>query len=263
MHPILFEFGPIQIRYYGLMYAISILCALPLMHHEIRRKHIQLSEEDTMNFLILCVMGGILGARLYYVMFNWASYRQELSEIFKVWHGGLAIHGGILGGVLVGWLLTRRHRIPFWRMADVAALPLMLAQTFGRFGNFMNGDAHGTITTMPWGIVFPYGPASAGELHGKPLHPVMLYEMACNFGIFLLLWRLRTTPRKDGFLFCLYLLLYSVARFVVSFFRADNLMVAQFSLPHIVSILLILGAGGWIVARRLWEAPDNATICQT
>lgn len=254
MHPILFELGPLQIRYYGLMYAIAILCGLPLIQREIRRKQIPITEDQTMNFVMLCVLGGIVGARLYYVFFNWDAYRNNWWEIVKVWHGGLAIHGGVIGGTLVGWWLVTRHHIPFWRMADVVAPALILGQTFGRFGNFMNGDAHGIPTTMPWGVIFPPESIAGREFPDTPIHPVMLYEMGLNFCIFLLLWSIRKKPyKRDGLIACLYIGLYSIDRFFVSFFRADNLKFEQLSVPHIISILLIVLAG-WLIARgRLWE----------
>ncbi len=256
MHPILFEIGPIQIRYYGLMYAIGITCGLFIIRHEVRRKQIELSDDDVVNFVILPVVGGIIGARLYYVIFNWQHYSQDLWEILKVWHGGLAIHGGLIGGVLVGWWLTRRRHIPFWRMADVVAPALILAQTFGRFGNFMNGDAHGIPTDMPWGLVFPPTSIAGYEYPGIPLHPTMLYEMGSNGCIFLLLWKLRKYPAKDGLVACMYLILYSIGRFIVSFFRADSLMLGPFRMAHIMSLVMIAVGGGIILRGRLWQTAD-------
>ncbi len=256
MYPVLFEIGPLQIRFYGLMYAIGITCSLYIIRNDIRRKKISLTEDDVMNFVIFSVLGGIVGARLYYVLFNWESYSQDLREIIKIWHGGLAIHGGILGGTLVGWWVIRRHRLPFWKMADIVAPSIILGQTFGRFGNFMNGDAHGVPTTMPWGIVFPPTSIAGSDPRfppGSPLHPAMLYEMVLNFCIFLLLWKIRTRPWKDGFVFCLYLILYSAGRFIVSFFRADSLMLGPFRMAHIMSLLLIAVAGFFVFSRRLWE----------
>ncbi len=257
MHPVIFQIGPIQVRYYGLMYAIGILCALYLIRREVRRRQIPFSDDDIMNFVMLSVIGGIIGARLYYVIFSWEHYRDNLWEIPKVWHGGLAIHGGVLGGALVGWWLTRRHQLPFWRIADVIAPPLILAQALGRFGNFMNGDAHGLPTSLPWGLVFPPESIAGSQYPGIPLHPTMLYEMISNLSIFLILLSIRKTPRKDGFLFCLYVILYSAGRFVISFFRADNLMFHTFSMPHAISIVLVLAASGLILHRRLWKTADD------
>ncbi len=253
MHPVLFELGPFQIRFYGLMYAVGILCALYILRREVKRKGIPLTDDQIMNFLMFVVLGGIIGARVYYVVLSWDNYSHTPGEIVKIWHGGLAIHGGIIGGVLVGWWLTRRYQIAFWRMADVIALPLILGQTFGRFGNFMNGDAHGLPTTMPWGIVFPPTSIAGYEYPGIPLHPTMLYELVCNALIFLTLWKIRTIPWKDGFVCCLYVILYSTGRFVVSFFRADSLMLGPFRMAHLISLILIAAAGGFLWRKRLWE----------
>jgi len=261
MHPVLFELGPFQIRFYGLMYAIGIICGVYLIQREVHRKQIALSADDVINFVMFSVICGILGARLYYIGFSWSNYQNDLWEIPKVWHGGLAIHGGILGGTLGGWWFVRRHHAPFWKMADIAAPALILGQALGRFGNFMNGDAHGTPTTLPWGIVFPPTSIAGRQFPGMPLHPVMLYEMAINVGIFLCLWKIRTRPWKEGFLFCLYLLLYSIGRFVVSGFRADNLgenLLGSLSAPHVISLVIIAAAGFWMIKGRLWEQNGHA-----
>lgn len=258
MHPVLFEIGPVEIRFYGLMYAIGIVCSLFLVHREVRRKQIPLSDDDVMNFIMFPVIGGIIGARLYYVLLSWQYYQDDVWEIVKVWHGGLAIHGGLIGGVLTGWWFTRRHGLSFWKMADISAPPLILTQALGRFGNFMNGDAHGLPTTMPWGVIFPPESPAGYEYRGIPLHPTMLYELVSNLCIFALLWTLRTRPWKDGFIFCLYLILYSIGRFGVSFFRADSLMFGPFRMAHVVSLLIIAGAGVVIVKKRLWEFPHPA-----
>jgi phosphatidylglycerol:prolipoprotein diacylglycerol transferase len=258
MHPILFEIGPLQIRFYGLMYAIAITCGLYIIRREVRRQQIPLSNDDVLNFVMLSVIGGIIGARLYYVIFSWSNYQHDLWEIIKIWHGGLAIHGGVIGGILAGWGFTRWHKVPFWKMADIVAPSLILGQTFGRFGNFMNGDAHGIPTTMPWGIVFPPTSIAGYQFPNTPLHPTMLYEMVINFCIFLFLWKIRTRPWKDGLIFCLYCILYSIGRFFVSFFRADSLTLGSFRMAHIISLVIIVAAGSFIIKRRLWERSDNA-----
>jgi prolipoprotein diacylglyceryl transferase len=209
---------------------------------------------------MLSVIGGIIGARLYYVIFSWSNYKQDIWEIIKIWHGGLAIHGGVIGGILAGWGLTRWHNVPFWKMADIVAPPLILGQTFGRFGNFMNGDAHGLPTTMPWGIVFPPTSIAGYQFPNTPLHPTMLYEMVINFCIFLFLWKIRTRPWRNGFIFCLYCILYSIGRFFVSGFRADSLPdpIWGFRIARIISIVIIVLAGALIIKKRLWESTPHA-----
>jgi phosphatidylglycerol:prolipoprotein diacylglycerol transferase len=263
MHPVLVELGPISIRFYGLMYVIGIVLAMVMLRREAKRKGLPLTEGEVENFILLLVLGGILGARLYYVAFNWDYYGANPSQIPALWRGGLAIHGGLIGGLLAGLWFARRHQIPLWRLGDTIAPNLILGQALGRFGNFMNGDAHGVPTDLPWGMVFaPETPAGA-QFGATPLHPVMLYEMAINFGIFALLWKLRTRPFRDGVLFGLYLLLYSGGRFVVEFFRADSLMLGPFRAAQVVSLLVILGVGLLLWRRQLWVMKPQSPVAMT
>lgn len=254
MHPVLFEFGPIQIRFYGLMYVIAIFVGSFLIKKEVRRKGIKLTDDDVMNFILWAVLGGIVGARVYYVVFNWGYYAANPKEIPAVWHGGLAIHGGLIGGIGVAYVYLKRRAIAFWKMADAVAPAIILGQAFGRFGNFMNGDAHGRPTTMPWGIVFPPESIAGREFPDTPLHPTMLYEMAINFTIFLFLWFiLRKRGYKDGFIFAMYIMLYSFGRFIVENFRADSLMMGPLRAAQVVSLTIAVGALVAIVKGKLWK----------
>jgi phosphatidylglycerol---prolipoprotein diacylglyceryl transferase len=250
--PVIFEIGPFTLRYYGLMYALAALVGGWLLGKEVRRKGISLSDDQRWNLVLLVLLGGILGARIYYVAFNWDFYGKYLSQIPAVWHGGLAIHGGLIGGILVGLWYVRRHRLPFLALADASSPSMILGQAFGRFGNFMNGDAHGYPTSMPWGIVFPPESIAGQEFGPVPLHPVMLYELVLNLGAFTLLWTIRKRPSGDGFIFFSYLILYSVIRFFVSFFRADDLYIGPLRAPHVVSILLFVIVGTYMLKKRLW-----------
>ena len=252
MHPIIFQIGPFALRYYGLMYALAALVGGWLLGKEVRRKGIRLTDDQRWNFVLLVLLGGILGARIYYVVFNWDYYGKFPSEIPAIWHGGLAIHGGLIGGVLTGIWFVRRHRLSFWRLADAGAPSTILGQAFGRFGNFMNGDAHGTPTSMPWGLVFPPESIAGQEFGPIPLHPVMLYELVLDLAGFFLLWSIRKRPWGDGFILCSYLMLYSVIRFFVSFFRADDLYLGPLRAPHVVSVLLLLFIGTYVIKKRLW-----------
>lgn len=253
MHPNLIEIGPIVIRFYGLMYLVAFLVGGWLLGKEIRRKGLAISDDDRWSFLTLALFAGILGARVYYVAFNWKYYGENPIEIPAIWHGGLAIHGGLIGGMLAGWWWVTKHKIPFWKLADAGAPSIILGQAFGRFGNFMNGEVHGHPTDLPWGIVFPPNSPAGQQYPGIPVHPAMLYELAINVGIFVVLWRLRTRPARDGFLFLLYLILYAIGRSFVSTLRAEDLMLGPFRAPHVMSAAIIVVAGWWIVRRRLWK----------
>jgi phosphatidylglycerol:prolipoprotein diacylglycerol transferase len=260
LHPVFVEFGPISIRFYGLMYVIGIVLAIVMARWEAKRKGLPLSDDAVANFLFVLVLGGIVGARLYYVAFNWNYYGANPSQIPAVWRGGLAIHGGLIGGLLAGVWFAHRHQIPVWRLGDTIAPNLILGQALGRFGNFMNGDAHGVPTDLPWGMVFAPNTPAGVQFGATPLHPVMLYEMAINLGIFALLWKLRTWPFRDGFLFALYLILYSGGRFVVEFFRADSLMLGPFRAAQVVSLLVILGVGVLLWQRQLWAMTPQSPV---
>jgi len=253
MDPIFIQIGPIAIRYYGLMYVLAFFVGGWLLGKEVRRKGIPLSDDERWNFLALIYLSGILGARIYYVLFNWPYYSQSPWEIPAIWHGGLAIHGGFIGAVLAGWWYVRRHNLSFLRLADAGAPSVILGQAFGRFGNFMNGETHGVPTSMPWGIIFPPESPAGQEFGAVPLHPTMLYEMGLNLLIFALLWSIRKRPAKDGFILCAYLILYSIDRSIVSAFRAEDLMLGSLRAPHVMSALLILGLGWYLVSHRLWR----------
>lgn len=258
MHPVLIEIGPISLRYYGLMYVLGIIIAIFLVRSEVRRKGLPLSDDDQTNLLLFTVLAGIIGARLYYVVFNWPYYRQFPWEIPAVWRGGLAFHGGALGGLCAVLWFAHRKAIPLLRLTDVLAPPLILGQALGRFGNFMNGDAHGVPTSLPWGVVFAPNTPAGAEFPNIPLHPTMLYEMAINLGIFAYLWSTQTRPAKDGYTTMRYLLLYSLGRFGVEFLRADSLWFGPFRAAQLVSLALIVFSTTLIVKWRLWQPTTSA-----
>lgn len=252
MHPVIFTIGPFVFRYYGLMYMIALLVGIILIRKEVRRKDLPLTSDDVWNMVLVVFLCGLVVARIYYVAFNWAYYSRFPSEMAAIWHGGLAIHGGIIGGLLGGIIMTRRLKIPFWRMADTVAPSIILGMVFGRFGNFMNGDAHGLPTDKPWGLVFKPETAAGIQFSDQPIHPTMLYELTFNALIFSYLWRIRARGYRDGYLFSLYLILYSTNRFFVSFFRADSLMIGGLRAAHLASVIIIILALLWIIKGRLW-----------
>jgi phosphatidylglycerol:prolipoprotein diacylglycerol transferase len=170
-----------------------------------------------------------------------------------IWHGGLAIHGGLMGGFIFALVYLNKKGVAFWHMADAVTPSIILGQAFGRFGNFLNGDAHGSPTDMPWGVVFPPESIAGREFPLTPIHPTMLYEMFINLGIFSLLWFvLRKRGYKGGFIFALYIVLYSAGRFFVEQFRADSLMLGPLRVAQLVSAVLVITALGVVIKKRLW-----------
>ena len=223
MHPVLIQIGPLVVRWYGVMIALACFAGMWIALKEAERKGV--GKEKIEGFFFYALIGAIIGARLYYLAFSgMEEFWNNPLTIFAVWGGGLAIHGGILGGLLVALLYARKREIPFWKFADTMAPSLILGQAIGRIGCFLNGDAHGYPTTLPWGLV--YSPESpAGQMFpGQSLHPTQLYEMIFNLLIFGLLWKLRKVIKTDGYLFLLYIIMYSVIRIFVEHFRADKLI---------------------------------------
>jgi len=276
MSPVLFELGPLVIRWYGLMYVVAIVVGIFLTYREVKRKNLvgkkgtPLSLDDVLDFVLIAVPLGILFARLYYVAFTWDHYGQNPLDIFKIWEGGLAIHGGVIGGLIAIVIYIKLKGIKFWQFTDAVAPSLVLGQAFGRFGNFMNGDAYGTPTDWFTGIRFPAStPAGAPFDHRDPnnpdwtvpLHPSMLYELTGNLAIFGVLWFLRTKGYRNGFLTCLYFILYAVLRFFVEMTRGDSLWLVQDVYPaaNVISVVIFVVFLGLMVQWKLWKRNEPET----
>lgn len=223
MHPILFQIGPVSLRWYGVMIAAACITGFWLAQKEAQRKQIKI--ESIQDFFFISLIVSIVGARLYYIAFTDISlFWRNPSSVLAVWQGGIAIHGAILGGLLTAVIYTRRQKISFWKFSDTIAPSLILGQAFGRIGCFLNGDAHGYPTNLPWGMVYS-NDSSAGQMYpGQILHPTQLYEMVIDLIIFIVLWNIRKQIKTDGRLFLLYVILYSVGRIFVEYFRADKLI---------------------------------------
>ena len=242
MHPILLEIGPFAIRWYGVMIATACMIGLLLAKKEAERNGFK--KEIIENFFLFAIIFSVLGARLYYIAFTQpALFWQNPLSALAIWEGGLAIHGAILGGLLVSIIYTWKYRISFWKFADTLAPSLILGQAIGRIGCFLNGDAHGYPTDMPWGLI--YSPESpAGQMYpGQTLHPTQLYEMVFNLIIFTVLWIVRKKIKTNGNLFLLYTILYSAGRIFVEYFRADKLTyLGDISAAQSIGVLGILTA---------------------
>lgn len=222
MAPILFTIGGFSLRSYGVVVSIAILVGMGAAYT------LALSEkeyrEHLLNVLVYGIIGSLIGARTWQVLFyEWDYYSRNLSEIPMIWHGGLAIQGALVGAFLAGWIYTRVNRLDFWRLADVAAPGLILGQAIGRIACFLNGDAYGTPTGSSFGIVYPPGTPAYAAYGGQPLWPAEVWEGQWDlivFALILMLSRWRKWP--NGFVFLLYLILYSVGRFGLEFLRGDG-----------------------------------------
>jgi phosphatidylglycerol---prolipoprotein diacylglyceryl transferase len=247
MHPILLKIGSMEVRWYGVMIALAFLAGAILGVREARRKGYD--PELIYDLLFYVVIAGIVGARLYYVFASNPIYflRHPL-DIPAIWRGGLALHGGLMGGILAGLWFCKKRGLAFWSFADLLTPSIMLGQAVGRGACTLNGCSFGKPTTLPWAITFT-DPASQAP-HNIPLHPTQFYEMSADFLVFFLLWNFRNKTRFDGQLFLTYVIVYSVVRFILEFFRGDSLMVGGiFPVPQVFSVLLFIAG----IAVYTWK----------
>ena len=183
------------------------------------------------DLLIIAIPGAIIGARAYYVLFMYDSYRGNILDIINIRAGGLAVHGGIITAVVIAYVYTKFKKISFMQIADITAPSIAVGQAIGRWGNFINKEAYGIVTDLPWGIV----------IEGRKVHPAFLYESLWSFAIFIFLMWYRKNKRKyDGEVFVLYFVLYSAGRFMIESLRTDSLMYMGYRVAQIVSLGLII-----------------------
>ena len=258
MRPIAFSAGPVTVRWYGIAYAVALIVGLIIINSEVRRKGLDLTVNDTIDFILIVFPLGLIGARAFYVAFNLDYFLDHPLTVFGITPGagfgiaGLAIHGGLIGGIIGVLIFVKLKSVEFWDFADALAPALILGQAIGRVGNFLNGDAYGYPTDLPWGVVFKQGTAAGMKYPGQALHPAMLYEMIANLIIFVVLWRLRLEGYKSGFIISMYFILYSIGRALTSVFRAGSLWIGPVRSAHVLSVLLIIGFGAFIYVRKLY-----------
>lgn len=244
MDPIAFQIGPVTVRWYGLLIACALLIGIIGGCRAVRKRGID--EDDFLTIVMVSIVCAFLGARAYYVIFNLSFYVNHPNEIIAIWHGGLAIHGGIIGGGLAIWLMCRRYQIDFWQLADIIAPFLVLGQAIGRWGNFFNQEAYGSavdVTKIPWAIYI--------EKTGLYHHPTFLYESIWDFCVFLaLVFLSHQVYMKRGEIALMYLALYSSGRVFIEGLRTDSLMLGNLRMAQVISIIFIVAAVVILLYRR-------------
>lgn len=239
MNPVAFELFGVEVYWYGIIIALAALLGTGVAMQAAKRKGID--EENVLDLVLFGLPLAIIGARAYYVIFSWDNYKNNLMRVFDIRGGGLAIHGGIIGAVLVGIIFAKRRNLKFWVLADIAAPSLILGQAIGRWGNYVNGEAHGGPTSLPWGIM----------VNGSKVHPTFLYESLWNLLVFgFLLWYSRNKSETDGEIFLMYLILYSFARFWIEGLRTDSLMWGSLRVAQMISLAIILVAGYLLYRKK-------------
>lgn len=238
-NPIAFSVFGIDVMWYGILIASAMVLAVIIIY---RRAPIHdISSDKTLDFVLICVPMGVIGARLYYVLFNWDYYSGDLYKVINLRAGGLAIHGGLIFGFLTAVLLCRLWSVKPLNLLDLTVPAIALAQSIGRWGNYFNQEAHGGPTDLPWAIL----------VDGEMVHPTFLYESIWCFLLFILLIIVDNNRRFQGQVLLLYGILYSVERFFVEGLRTDSLMIGPFRQAQVLSLMVILVCLiAYIILRR-------------
>ena len=221
MRSILFQLGPITIFSYGTILALSFVVCISLMISQ--RNRIGMSSQQIYDMTVWTIVGGLLGARLTYVILHWDEFSKNLTEIIMIHRGGLAFFGSYIGGAAALTLFLKKHRLPFLKFADFFSPFVALGHAVGRIGCFMNGCCYGRPTECFFGVTFPAGslPASHYGLNHH-IHPTQLYEFGLLIVLFIILQNVDKHKKFEGQTFSLYLILYSVIRFSMEFLRGDT-----------------------------------------
>jgi phosphatidylglycerol:prolipoprotein diacylglycerol transferase len=260
LSPNLLEIGSFQLRYYSLMYLAAFACTYFLVMYRIRRERYPYTANQIQDYFVWAILGVILGGRLGYVFFyNPVYYLDHPLEIlfpFDISNGfrfigisGMSYHGGAIAVLAFSVMFCRRRKIDFWRFADLFCPAIPLGYTFGRIGNFINGELYGRATTVAWGMVFPLDP-----LH-LLRHPSQLYEAFFEgIVLFAVLWLMRRKSPFDGALFAWYLIGYGVVRFFIEFFREPDVqlgfVLGPFSMGQLLCFLMIAAGVLFYAIRR-------------
>lgn len=251
MYPVLFEWGFFRVYSYGLMLSIGVIVGLLAARAEFRRDG--RNPELLLDFALVAVLVGVVGSRLLYVLLDWPLYAANPISILYLREGGLSVHGAILGGLAVAVWFARRHRIPFWKFADYFAPALALGIGVARLGCFFNGCCYGKPTNGFWGVLTRYAPG----LH----HPTQLYEMALALALFAGLWSFRRRKSFDGQLFLLFVIGYSVIRFILDYWRDEVRQALSFlTITQLFSLVAIAGAVVLMVVLRRTQVNNQGTV---
>ncbi len=260
INPNIVEIGKFQIRYYSLMYLVAFTITYLLVSYRLKNERYEYSKNTIKIYFMYAISGTLIGGRLGFVLFYDLTYfiAHPLRVIcpFDYSNGfhytglfGMSYHGGLLGVILASLLFCYKERVNFWRFADLVSPAIPLGFTFGRIGNFLNGELYGRVTSVPWGMYFPLD-----ETH-QLRHPSQLYEAFCEgLFLFIILWSIRKKRYFDGFHFCFYIIGYGIIRFCIEFVREPNPGLESiwhlFTMGQVLCIVMVLGGTFVMLIRK-------------
>lgn len=249
------------IYWYGIIIAAAFLvCVLWAMKDSTKY---DLIPDTIIDLMLFAAPAAIICARLYYVIFSWSDYKDNLIEILDLRNGGLAVYGGIIGAIITAYFVARYKKIPTMKLFDFAIPYVALGQAIGRWGNFFNQEAFGTNTNLPWGMTSPtvnsYLTSNAAQIKqltgitvhpDLPVHPTFLYECLWDLAVFAFLMWMRKRKKFSGEIFCFYFITYSIGRAVIEGLRTDSLMFGKIRVSQFLSVLLIIVFGILVIYMR-------------
>lgn len=263
-----FNIGGLQIYWYGILIALGF--TLGVLYAFKRAKAFAVDGDKMLDVLMVATVGGIIGARMYYVAFQWDAYKDNLSEIFNFRNGGIAIYGALIGGLITVLIMCKITKVKLFPLLDLLVGALFIGQGIGRWGNFVNVEAFGSNTTLPWGMTSPaiqtYLEATSQKLASYgilvdstlPVHPTFLYESVwCLIGFCLVAW-LTNKRRFDGELLLFYISWYGLGRFFIEGMRTDSLMIGSFRVSQLLALVLFIGATfAWVIIKIKIKKANN------
>jgi len=259
MNPTAFSIGGLDIRWYGIIIAIGIILGIVIAQYNCKWR--DADYDNLLNIVLLSLPIGIIGARLYYVIFEFKNYENNIIDAFNIRNGGLAIHGGLIFAIGTALIYTKIKKLNFINFADVAAPSIILAQALGRWGNFFNKEAHGDVVSYEFIKHFPMFIQNGMNINGIYYNPTFLYESTWNIIVFIILMLLLRKSKKNGIVFFTYIGLYSIGRFIIEGMRTDSLMIGNIRMAQLVSLS---GVAIWIIfiVANYYKARTKGSACK-
>jgi phosphatidylglycerol:prolipoprotein diacylglycerol transferase len=240
---ILFSIGRVSVRYYGIIMALALFVGIFISKLIAKRFYPELNSDIVYDISPYLIIGAILGARIYYCLLSLDYYMQNPLEVLQIWHGGISIHGGIIGGLFAGIIYCKKHKLPILKFCDIFSYGLILGQSIGRWGNFFNSEAFGKPTESFLKLYIPIYKRPLDYLQYNYFHPTFLYESILDFCIFLILFFIirKFSKNYNGIVFFTYLILYSIVRIIIEQVRIDSVLnIFGIPIAQIVSVIIIL-----------------------
>ncbi|MFC3908380.1 prolipoprotein diacylglyceryl transferase [Legionella dresdenensis] len=245
IEPVAFTLGPLKVHWYGLMYLFGFVAAWGLAQWRARHYKLNWNSNQIGDLIFYAALGVILGGRIGYMLFyNFPRLAHDPLSLFRLWEGGMSFHGGLLGVIVALIIFARKEKRSFWEISDFVAPLVPLGLAAGRIGNFINGELWGRVTDVPWAMIFP-------NSDGQPRHPSQLYEFGLEgVVLFIVVWWYAAKPRPAGCVSAIFLIVYSLCRIVVEFFREPDLQIGYLAfnwltMGQLLSLPMLAG-GLWL-----------------